>query len=315
MIRLLAVAVFSLLPLAAIAAQAGADKGKEILKIAEKLTVDDPMDKVRNAHCKIHVVKLKSGRMYTIDMVSSEFDSYLRLEDDKGSQLAEDDDGGGNLNARIEFTCSKDGDYKVICTAFAPEGMGNFTLTVKETVSTAKLITSHQSLIGKLAPDFRSDFTLNGDAKKLEDLKGKVVILGFWEVRSGPSRETIPLLAKWAKEFKSDGFEVIGLTFYNYEIGQYTGFDAKTGKVVAVPEADKKSEQAMLKEFAAHHKLDYLLMALNKDDALKTFDTYAVSSFPQLVLIDRKGMVRSVVVGEKSAPALESEIKKLLAEQ
>jgi peroxiredoxin len=315
MLRLWATLVLALLPLAALAGQAGAGKGKEILKIEERLSADDPMDKVRNAHCKIHAVKFKAGRIYTIDMVSSEFDSYLRLEDDKGSQLAEDDDGGGNLNARIEFTCTKDGDYKVICTAFALEGMGNFTLTVKEAVSTAKLVTSHQTLIGKLAPDFRSDFTINGEAKKLDDLKGKVVVLGFWEVRSGPSVETLPILAKWSKDFKADGFEVVGVTFYTHEIGQYTGFDAKAGKIVQLADSDKKAEQAMLKEFAGHYKLDYLVMALAKEDALKTFDTYAVNSFPQLVLIDRKGMVRSVVVGEKSAPGLEAEIQKLLAEK
>ena len=46
------------------------------------------------------------------------------------------------------------------------------------------------------------------------------------------------------------------------------------------------------------------------------FDDYAVNGVPQAVLIDRQGMVRMIRYDdEKTAPALEAEIKKLLAEK
>jgi peroxiredoxin len=319
MSRLWAFSFFALLPFAASFAQAGGQKddGKpeQILRLEDKLEADDPKDKDRNAPRKIHTIQLKAGNVYTIDMVSKEFDTYLRLEDKAGVQLAEDDDSGGEQNARIDFSCTKDGEYKIICTAFAPEGAGNFTLTVKRTTNNIKLVTSHQQLIGKAAPGFKSDFTLNGEAKQLDDLRGKVVLLGFWEVRSGPSAETFPLLVKWNEAFKNDGLAVVGVTFFNSELGQKSGFDKESGKVVPVEKADRKSDEAMFKEFADHHKLDYTLMTLRKDEALKTFDAYGVNGMPQLVLIDRSGVVKSVVVGEKNAAGLEQEIKRVLAEK
>lgn len=53
---------------------------------------------------------MKAGKVYTIDMVSKDFDSYLRLFDPKGNQLEEDDDSGGDLNSRIVFNCTQDGE-------------------------------------------------------------------------------------------------------------------------------------------------------------------------------------------------------------
>src|SRR5437016_181906 len=64
-------------------------------------------DPKRNTPCKIHVVPLKKGQTYVIDMVGMGIDAYLRLEDNAGKELAEDDDSGGNLNAQIIFNCSK----------------------------------------------------------------------------------------------------------------------------------------------------------------------------------------------------------------
>ena len=48
--------------------------------------------------------KMTAAKRYTIDMESSQFDSYLRLEDAKGKAIAEDDDSGGSLNARALFS-------------------------------------------------------------------------------------------------------------------------------------------------------------------------------------------------------------------
>jgi peroxiredoxin len=288
-----------------------------IMRFEGKLTADDPKDPQRQGPSKIHVVKLKDGKTYTIDMVSKQLDSYLRLEDSKGNQLDEDDDSGGDLNARIVFNCSKAGDYKVICTSFNPQGVGSYTLTIKESVRTVKLSTPHQGLLGKPAPDFEAGFAVNGKARRLADLKGKVVLLNFWEVQSAPSVATLPRLREWHKAYRDKGLAIVGLTFYNFEIGQKLGFDRGSGQFKRLPTADKASEQAMLQAFAAHHHLDYLLLAMPRDDAIATFDAYVVNGLPQFALIDRQGIVRLVRVGEdaQTAAALESEMKKLLAEK
>ena len=294
-------------------AQAG-KAGKEIVRVTGQLSADDPKDARRNTPHKVHLVKMKAGRQYTIDMKSRQFDAYLRLEDRPGNQLDEDDDSGGMLDAQMVFNCAKDGEYRVICTSFAQGATGAYTLTVKETVATLKVTAP---LVGRAAPDFQGDFAVNGKAVKLSDLKGKVVVLEFWEVRSGASAATFPRLRAWNKAYKGAGLEVIGVTFYGRDINQKLRFDRATGKISYVAAASKESDQALLKDFVEYHKLDYLVMALPQKAALAAFDAYAVNGLPVFVLIDRKGVVRLVRggEGEQTTAAVEGEIKKLLAEK
>jgi glutathione peroxidase-family protein len=316
MMRYWAVAVLVvLMPATAGVARAGGKIEKDI-KITDKLTKDDTKDKKRGFACKIHTVKMKAGSVYTIDMVSNEFDSYLRLEDSAGKQLDEDDDSGGNLNARIIFNCPKDGDYKVICTCYS-EATGNFTLTVKTAAGKQPKGTPHALLIGAVAPDFKAAFALNGKAVKLSDLKGKVVLVHFWAVQSGSSIATFERLRDLHKRFKDDGLEVVGVTYFNHELGQRFGFDKETGKVVTIEQANRQSDEAMFKAFAAHYKLEHLLLTLHKDEAMKLFEEYAVNGVPQAVLVDRNGVIHGIRAGdvEVNGATLESEIKKLLAEK
>ena len=102
------------------------------LKIEGRLSGDDPKDRVRQTSpAHVYLVKLKAGKSYTIDMESNEIDSYLRLEDEKGKELAKDDDGGDKLNARIIYRATADGTFRVIATTFVG-GAGPYTLKIRE---------------------------------------------------------------------------------------------------------------------------------------------------------------------------------------
>lgn len=289
-------------------------------RVEGKFTDNDPKDKERMGPAQTHTVKMKAGQTYTIDMVSSDVDSYLRLLDPKGKQLDEDDDSGGMLNSRIIFNCGKDGDYKIVCTTFAADMTGNYVLTVKNSANNYQPTTSHTQMVGKEAPDFKGDFAVNGKPTKLSDLKGKVVLLSFGEVRSTPAANTLPALAELHKAFKADGLAVVGVTYYNTDYGQRLAFDKETGKLTDLKEADHQSDQTMLSNYAAYHKVEHLLMALAKQEALDAFNAYAVNSLPQIVLIDRQGMVRFIHIGEvkgasDAETAIKNEIKKLVAEK
>jgi hypothetical protein len=101
--------------------------------IAGQLTKQDAFDAIRQGcHHKVHLIPMKAGKTYIIDLKSTAFDSYLRLEGPDGARLAEDDDGGGNLNARISFVAPKDGMYRVIATTFGPGATGDYTLVISE---------------------------------------------------------------------------------------------------------------------------------------------------------------------------------------
>jgi hypothetical protein len=317
MLRYGTVAVFALVLLAARAAHAGGKIKDKEYRVNDRLTAEDPKDRRRNAACKVHVVTMRKGVSYQIDMVSTQFDSYLFLDDSNGKELAMDDDSGGNLNARIIFNCQRTGKYKVVCTAYNPNMVGMFTLTVKRAGTVQVTVSTHTQMLNKAAPDFEADFAINGKAGKLSGLKGKVVVLSFWEVRSVASAAAFPKLREWHKAHKEQGLEVVGVTFYNSEATHPpVRFDKETGKLALLKKGSKADDQTMLRDFVAYHKLEHLLLALPYQEALKTFEAYGVNGLPQFVVIDREGMVRLVRVGETDAAlaAIEAEIKKLVGD-
>jgi peroxiredoxin len=290
------------------------EKIKDV-KFEGTLDPDGPKDPRRNTPCKIHVVPLKKGQRYTIDMAGTGFDAYLRLEDNAGMELAEDDDSGGDLNAQIVFNCTKDGDYKIYCTCVG-DATGKYVLTIKASAALA-IVAGHAARVGKAAPDFQADAALNGNPLRLSELKGKVVLLNFWAVHAGSCVNALPRLREWHKRHKDAGLEVVGVTFFNSEIGQKLEFDAADGKIRNVPAASPETDALMFQQFAAHHKLDYPLLVLHKEKALKVFDEYLVNGLPQTVLIDRRGVVRHTYVGDLQAASADvhAEIRKLLEEK
>jgi hypothetical protein len=113
------------------------------LKVDGELTADDPKEGDR--HFKTYPFKMTAGKTYVIDMISKEgnpkkFDPYLRLLNPGGKKVAEDDDGGGFPNARIQYSATETGTYKIIATTFAPGMTGKFVLTAKETVISAAAV-------------------------------------------------------------------------------------------------------------------------------------------------------------------------------
>jgi len=314
MARSSAITALAILILAVGLAHAGGEKAKD-LNIQGTFNDKDPRDAQRGGPSQTHIVKLKAGQAYVIDMISKDLDSYLRLLDPKDNQLDEDDDSGGMLNSRIRFNCPKDGDYKIVCTTFAANMSGSYTLTMKIGPPLPKQVSAHALLLDKAAPDFKADFAVAGQPGKLADFKGKVVLMYFWEVRSSPSLALLPILNGWHKAHKDDGLAVLGVTYYPSDIGQKLGLDKETGKTVTVQQADRQSDRALLAAFAAHHKLEHPLLVLPKEDAVTAFDAYAVNGLPQMVVIDRKGMIRKIDLGGAASGEVENEIKKLLAEK
>src|SRR4051812_25987436 len=73
--------------------QVAGDKGEgKEFRVEGTLTSDSPNDKKTGAASKTYPYEMKAGKAYAIRMTSTEVDAYLRLEDAKGNQLAENDD-------------------------------------------------------------------------------------------------------------------------------------------------------------------------------------------------------------------------------
>jgi len=84
----------------------------------------------------VHQVYLEGGKTYAIAMMSGEFDTYMTIEDEFGSLLAQNDDDdivltNRALNTHIAFQPPETGMYRLIASAFGA-GEGNYTITVRE---------------------------------------------------------------------------------------------------------------------------------------------------------------------------------------
>lgn len=84
-----------------------------------------------------------AGQAVQIDMVSSDLDCYLILQDQMGNELQRDDDGGGGLNARITYTLPYAGAYRIQAMSFRTSGVmfGTYTLTLSAVTAMAPQVT------------------------------------------------------------------------------------------------------------------------------------------------------------------------------
>jgi len=113
----------------------------------------------------------------------------------------------------------------------------------------------------------------DGSNFKLEDYKGKVILVNVWATWCGPCRQEIPELIKLQNAYQSKGFEIIGL------------------------DLDDGETPEMIKEFESQMKINYLL-ARGSEKLFQEF--YRVSqrdAIPQSFLIDREGKLLGVFIG------------------
>jgi len=64
-----------------------------------------------------------------MSMTSSDVDAFLTIADFDGTVLAEDDDGGSGLNARMRVQLEA-GSYIVVASSFGAGEVGAYTLSV-----------------------------------------------------------------------------------------------------------------------------------------------------------------------------------------
>jgi hypothetical protein len=106
---------------------------KPMMSKADQLNQNDPVFPGRpGCFHKSFPVELKAGVAYQIDL-NGPFNPFLYVTDDKGTVLNADDNSGGALNARIVFSPTKSGTYKIIVTTSAPGATGQFNLNVSNT--------------------------------------------------------------------------------------------------------------------------------------------------------------------------------------
>lgn len=119
-------------------------------------------------------------------------------------------------------------------------------------------------------------YMLDGRKKRLADYSGKVLIVDLWATWCGPCRQEIPHLVQIAKDYKSKGVEVIGLT-----------------------NEDPMSDAQMVKDFSKEYRINYPIGWA--DASMQMGLTRGRGVIPQTFIIGRDGKIRNHFIGFNAA--------------
>ncbi|WP_336660153.1 cytochrome c biogenesis protein DipZ [Leucobacter sp. USHLN153] len=132
--------------------------------------------------------------------------------------------------------------------------------------------------------------TPNDEGIKLDELKGKVVLIDFWAYSCINCQRSIPHVVAWDEAYRDAGLEVIGVHSPEY------AFEKERANVIAGA-----------KDFGITYPV-----AL--DNNLSTWTNYRNRYWPAHYLIDAEGTVRHISFGEGNYETTEKLIRELLAD-
>lgn len=141
-------------------------------------------------------------------------------------------------------------------------------------------------VVGNAAPDFtlrRAD----GPNLRLQEQRGRVVMVNFWATWCGPCRQEMPHLNRLHAKYQGAGFTLLGVNI-DEDAGKAVGLSGKLG-------------------------LDFPIL-LDTDKTVSR--RYNLTTMPSTVLIDRDGRVRHVHLGYRDGveQTYEKQIRELLKE-
>lgn len=162
-----------------------------------------------------------------------------------------------------------------------------------ETMSVGETAVSPTMELEKLgiAPEISNDVWINTDAPlRLQDLRGKVVLVEFWTFGCINCQNVIPSLKEWYSTYRGDDFEILGIHY---------------------PEFAYEEKYENVLEATQRLGLEYPI-ALDNDGT--TWRAYHQRYWPTLYLVDKQGNIRYKHIGEGGYEETEVAIQTLLAE-
>ncbi len=142
-----------------------------------------------------------------------------------------------------------------------------------------------------VAPELENTTWLNADAPlRLADLRGKVVLIEMWTFDCDACRALLPRLRDWYDRFQDEGFVLIANHYPEFKY-----------------EADLDNLKRAVQE-------DGIRYPVAQDNDGRTWAAYRASDWPTLYLVDRRGRIRYVHMGQGHLSEIESNIRSLLDE-
>jgi len=144
--------------------------------------------------------------------------------------------------------------------------------------------------ISDTAPEIISPTWINSKPLKMEELRGKVVMVEFWTFGCWNCRNIEPYVKKWHQKYAKDGLVVIA------------GHS---------PEFSYEKEVDQVKTYVQENNIPY---AVPIDNEFRNWRQYHNRYWPTLYVIDKKGTIQYTRIGEGAYEQTEETIQRLLAE-
>jgi thiol-disulfide isomerase/thioredoxin len=143
----------------------------------------------------------------------------------------------------------------------------------------------------RAAPDFQGiDTWLNSQPLKLEDLRGKVVLVDFWTYTCINCLNHLPYVKDWNAKYKDKGLVVVGVHTPEFAYEKST-----------------KNVQEAIQRLQIKH-------AVAQDNRYATWRAFDNQYWPAVYLIDKQGRIVYSHFGEGSYAETEKKIQSLLAQ-
>ena len=214
-----------------------------------------------------------------------------------------------NKNGQLDFLLPAD-DYKLHIYGGEYLDSKHMTLTVpkdKSEYAAAEIKLPPNgllTLLGKPAPALIEVMGWKGDAVKLADLKGKVVLLEFWGYWCGPCIASMPVLFELHEKFADKGLAIIGIHLdADGEVDSAQKLDAKIAGFKK--EVWKGKDLPFPVALTSGHRGD------EGGGRGGTAARYGIRSYPSTILIDREGKVVGKFSARDTKAAIE-QMEKLL---
>ena len=147
------------------------------------------------------------------------------------------------------------------------------------------------AFVGQKAPEITSKPWINSKPLKLDDLRGKVVLIEFWAFDCPNCAEAMPHIKKLHEKYSKDGLVVIG---------------------VHTPRIDYEKDIDQVREAVKQKRIAYPVVI---DNEYKTWSNYLCDAWPSHYVVDQEGVIQLSRTGVGRYDDTDRVIQKLLLEK